>query len=144
MEVEALAATDVAELEFTVLADGAVRGEVADEVAAALVEQLDLEPPYALRAVRQGRTEWAVAGRALKSEPVVLTLPVPIAALEVVVAPNGERSVLVDGEEATSVDPAWEEAVQELERLGRERFQSFVAHADRVEEGRWELTVDPL
>jgi hypothetical protein len=103
-----------------------------------------LWPPYALRAVRQGRTEWAVAGRALKSEPVVLTLPVPIAALEVVVAPNGDRSVLVDGEEATSVNPAWEDAVEELERLGRERFQSFVAHADRVEEGRWELTVDPL
>ena len=35
-------------------------------------------------------------------------------------------------------------AFEEIERAGRARFQAFVARADRVEDGRWELTVDPL
>ena len=64
--------------------------------------------------------------------------------VEVVVAPGGDRSLLVDGEEVVNPDPAWEPAVHELERRGRKRFQSFVARADRVGEDRWELTVDPL
>jgi hypothetical protein len=111
---------------------------------AALTEALGLEPPFAVRAVRRGRLEWAVAGRALRSEPVVLSVPADAFSVEVVVAPDGNRSLLVDGEEVVTVDPVWDEAVQELERRGRKRFQSFVARADRVGEDRWELTVDPL
>ncbi|MGH3031104.1 MAG: hypothetical protein ACRDNE_10130 [Gaiellaceae bacterium] len=142
--MEALAATELQELDFAVLADGAVLGEVPLDALPALAGELDLQPPYVVRAVRQGRLEWAAAARVLKSEPIVLSVPAELSALEVVVAPEGDRSVLVDGEEAVTVDPAWEEAVQELERRGRKRFQSFVARADRVGEDRWELTVDPL
>ena len=36
------------------------------------------------------------------------------------------------------------EALGTLESLGAARFQAFVARADRVEDGRWELTIDPL
>jgi hypothetical protein len=142
--VDALAASDLHELEFAVLADGTLRGDAPREALLALTAGLALEPPYAVRAVRQGRLEWAVAGRALKSEPIELSVPAVISLLEVVVAPDGHVSVLLDGEEAVAVDPAWQGAAQELERRGRERFQSFVARADRVEERRWDLTIDPL
>ncbi|MGH3091433.1 MAG: hypothetical protein ACRDOG_03765 [Gaiellaceae bacterium] len=144
VEVEALAATELDELEFAVLADGAVSGEAPPEAVPALTDVLGLEPPFAVRAVRRGRLEWAVAGRALRSEPVVLSVPADAFSVEVVVAPDGNRSLLVDGEEVVTLDPAWDEAVQELEQRGRKRFQSFVARADRVGEDRWELTVDPL
>jgi hypothetical protein len=127
-----------------VLAGGAVTGDVPAEAVPALTGELGLEPPYAVRAVRRSRLGWAVAGRALRSEPVALELPEEISALEVVVAPAGDETVLVDGQEAAALEPAWEPAVEELRRRGRERFQSFVARADRVGEGRWDLTVDPL
>jgi hypothetical protein len=144
VEVEALAASHLGELEFAVLADGAVRGDAPLEAVPALTAELGLDPPYAIRAVRKGRLEWAVAGRALRSEPIALSLTGEIVALEVVVSPDGDLTVFVDGEEALAVVPAWDDAVRELERRGRERFQSFVARADRVGEDRWELTVDPL
>lgn len=126
------------------LADGAVRGDVPPEAVPALTGELPLEPPYAVRAVRRGRVAWAVAARALRSEPVALALPEGISTLEVVVSPAGDETVLVDGREATAVEAHGEPAVDELRRRGRERFQSFVARADRVGEDRWELTVDPL
>jgi hypothetical protein len=131
-------------VEFSVLAGGAVHGDVPPEAVPALIAELPLEPPYAVRAVRRGPLAWAVAGRALRSEPVALALPDEISALEVVVAPAGDETVLVDGQEALAVEAAWQPAVEELRRRGRERFQSFVARADRVGEDRWELTVDPL
>ena len=144
VEVRSLAAAGVGELEFAVLADGAIAGDAPPEAVSELTDELGLQPPYAVRAVRRGRLEWAVAGRALRSEPLGLALPAGISSLEVVITPDGGRSVLVDGEEAVTVDPAWHAAAEELERRGRKRFQSFVARADRVGEDRWELTVDPL
>lgn len=144
VDVEALAATELGELEFTIRADGALAGDVPPAAVSELTQELGLEPPYAVRAVRRGRLEWAVAGRALRSQPLSLSVPSGISSLEVVLAPDGDRSVLVEGEEAVAVDPAWEAAAEELERRGRERFQSFVARADRVGEDRWELIVDPL
>jgi hypothetical protein len=144
VEVEELAASELDELEFAVLAGGAISGEAPSEAVPALTGALGLEPPFAVRAVRRGRREWAVAGRALRSEPVVLAVPADASSVEVVVTPGGDRSLLVDGEEVVSADPAWEQPLKELERRGAKRFQSFVARADRVGEDRWELTVDPL
>jgi hypothetical protein len=145
VEVRELAGSPLAELEFTVLADGALLGEGPAEAVAALTEGLGLEPPFAVRAVRQGPLEWAVGARELDSEPV--TLPASLAAgrIELAVAPDGESTLLLDGEIAAGdlSEPVRQAAV-ELERRGRARFQSFVARADRVEEGRWELTIDPL
>jgi hypothetical protein len=143
VEVEILAATDFRVLEFDVLAGDAVRGDVPPEAVAELTRELGLEPPYAVRAVRQGRLDWAVAGRILSSEPVTLRAP-GITKLEVVVSPDGDVTVLVDGEESGSPGPDLESAAGEVERRGRERFQAFVARADRVGEDRWELTIDPL
>jgi hypothetical protein len=134
-----------AELEFALLADGAVLGEVPREAVRALAGELGLEAPFAVRAVRRGPLEWAVAGRMLASEPVALPSSLAAARIELAVPPDGEVEVLLDGELATGALPEPEqEAIAELERRGRARFQSFVARADRVGEGRWELTIDPL
>jgi hypothetical protein len=108
-----------------------------------LTAELGLEPPYSVRAVRQGRLGWAVAGRLLKSEPIALDAP-GVSSLEVVVGPEGDVTVLVDGEARASPGPDLESAAGEVERRGRERFQAFVARADRVGEDRWELIIDPL
>jgi hypothetical protein len=52
---------------------------------------------------------------------------------------------LVDGEILADAPTGMTaDALEEVERLGAERFQAFVARADRLEDGRWELTVDPL
>ena len=52
---------------------------------------------------------------------------------------------LVDGEIQTD-DPtgAEAEAFEQLSERGAARFRAFVARADRLEDGRWELTIDPL
>jgi len=111
-----------------------------------LLAELDrvVDRPYAVHALRRGPRSWTVGARAVRSRALELP-PLEARALELVVAPTGERSAVVDGEEATSwVEPALAEALGELERRGRERFQAFVARADRVSETRWELTIDPL
>jgi hypothetical protein len=41
-------------------------------------------------------------------------------------------------------EPAVAEALAEIERRGRERFQAFAARADKLGGDRWELTIDPL
>ncbi len=51
----------------------------------------------------------------------------------------------MDGEAVTGlVEPAVDLALRELEQRGRLRFQAFVARADKVDDDRWQLTVDPL
>jgi len=66
-------------------------------------------------------------------------------ALEVAVPPEGETMYLLDGEIlAEPPSGAEARAFGRLEELGAARFQAFVARADRLEDGRWELTVDPL
>jgi hypothetical protein len=105
----------------------------------------ELQRPYELLAVRRTRERWAVAARRLHSQLVVLPKGVAAAMLEVVVSPDAERSAFADGEKVTDwVDAALAEALAELERRGRERFQAFVARADKLGDDRWELTVDPL
>jgi len=145
VEVGALAGWEVAELEFRIVTDGTVVGDVPPEAVSALTGELSLEPPYAVRAVRQTDREWAVAALRLESEQVELPAGIEALSLEIAVPPEGETMFLVDGE-ILSEAPGGRagEAFDELERLGRERFQAFVARADRVGDGRWELTVDPL
>jgi hypothetical protein len=141
--VESLATTDLRELEFDVLVGDTVQGDVPPEAVPELTSELGLEPPYNVLAVRQGRLGWAVAARMLRSVPITLEAP-GVSRLEVVVAPAGDVSVLVDGDDEVALGPDLERAARELERRGRERFQAFVARADRVGEDRWELTIDPL
>jgi hypothetical protein len=143
VEAETLAASELRVLEFDVLVGDAVQGVVPRDAVPELTGELGLEPPYSVRAVRQGRLSWAVAGRILRSEPIALDAP-GVSRLEVVVSPEGDVTVLVDGEDKASGGPDLESATGEVERRGRERFQAFVARADRVGEDRWELTIDPL
>jgi hypothetical protein len=86
-----------------------------------------------------------VGAVAMESELVALAAGVQALTLEAAVPPEGETMYLVDGDIlAEPPEGPAAEALAELERLGAERFQAFVARADRLEDGRWELTVDPL
>lgn len=144
-EVQALRGSDEVELDFRVLGDGSVIGDVAPAVLSELTADLGLEPPYAARAVRQSETEWMVGALRIESDLLALPAGIDAVSLEAAVPPEGETMYLVDGEIlADAPTGVTAEALEEVERLGAERFQAFVARADRLEDGRWELTVDPL
>jgi hypothetical protein len=144
-EVPALRATDETEIDFRVLGDGSVIGDVDGEVLAELTRELSIEAPYAARAVRQNETEWIIGAIRFESDLVQLPAGVDAVALEAALPPEGEAMYVVDGEIlAEPPDGPVADALAELERLGSDRFQAFVARADRLEDGRWELTVDPL
>jgi hypothetical protein len=145
VQAPALRGYGAGELEFRVFADGTVVGEVPAEAVGELIGDLGLAPPFVVQAVRQGDSEWAVGALQLESELVSLPRGIAAMSLEVAVPPDGETTLLVDGEiVAEAPDGAEGEALATLEGLGAARFQAFVARADRVEDGRWELTVDPL
>jgi hypothetical protein len=144
-EVRALEGSEEGELDFRVLADGSVIGDVSADVLAELTRDLGLDPPYAARAVRQNAREWMVGGLQVESELAELPGDFDAVSLEAAVPPEGEAMYLVDGDILSEPpEGALAEALAELERRGAERFQAFVARADRLEDGRWELTVDPL
>jgi hypothetical protein len=136
-----------AELEFEAFADGTlVSAEPVEPGALATLAAAlagGIEPPYAARAVRRSEKDWAVGALAVDAETVALPPGIDADSLEVVLAPDGELTASVDGE--PSFDPAagLEDALAEIERRGRERFESFVARADRVGD-RWTVTVEPL
>ncbi len=144
-EVPELRWTDTNELDFRVLGDGSVIGDVAPAVLAELTKDLGIAAPYAARAVRQNETEWMVGALQLDSELVELPSGITALTLEAAVPPEGETMYLVDGEIQTD-DPtgAEAEAFEQLSEQGAARFRAFVARADRLEDGRWELTIDPL
>jgi hypothetical protein len=146
VELPSLRGESVGELDYRLLGDGSLVGQVPPEALTELAAGLELDPPYAARAVRQSELEWLVGAVKLESDVVDLPQDVPAQTLEVAIPPEGaERMVIVDGE-ILGEEPVGlvGDAVSELERRGRERFQAFVARADRVEDGRWDLTIDPL
>ena len=112
---------------------------------AALTDRLELDRPYAVRAVRQSEVEWMVGALRFESELAELPTGLEALALEVAVPPEGETMYIVDGEIlAEAPGGAAADAFAELEQRGAARFQAFVVRADRLEDGRWEVTVDPL
>jgi hypothetical protein len=145
VELPSLRGESIGELDYRLLGDGTLVGDIPAEALRELTAGLELDPPYVARAVRQSEIEWLVGAVQLESDVVDLPQDVPAETLEVAIPPEGERMVIVDGEilgeEPTGTVAA---AASELERRGRERFQAFVARADRVEDGRWDLTIDPL
>ena len=144
VEVRELAATDEAEIDFRLLGDGSVIGDVQPTVLAELTKDLGIEPPYAARAVRQNETEWIVGALRIESELVELPAGVAALTLEVAVPPEGETMYLGDGDVLAEPPEGVEaEALDRLADLGAGRFQAFAARAERLEDGRWELTVDP-
>lgn len=145
VELRELQATDEAEIDFRLLGDGSVIGDVQPTVLAELTKDLGIEPPYAARAVRQNETEWMVGALRIESELIELPAGLESLTLEVAVPPEGEAMYVADGEIlAEPRDRLEAEAFERLADLGTERFQAFAARADRLEDGRWELTVDPL
>ena len=137
VQAPSLRGHDAAELEFRVFGDGTVIGDVPGEAVAELTGELGLAPPLVVRAVRHGDSEWTVGALQLDSELVTLPRGIAAMSLEVALPPDGEMVAdVVEGPEG--------EAFRELERLGEARFQAFVARADRVDDSRWELTIDPL
>ena len=101
--------------------------------------------PYAVVGVRKGTNEWFVGAKALRSELIELPPGLPYASVEVAVPADEDPWCLVDGEERLPpFDPALEAAFAEIERRGRARFEAFAARADRLDDGRWQLTIDPL
>ena len=127
------------------LGDGSVIGEVDADLLTEFTGDLAIEAPYAARAVRQNENEWMVGAVRMESDLVELPGGVKALALEAAVPPEGETMYVVDGEIlAEPPEGPVANALAELERLGADRFQAFVARADRLEDGRWELTVDPL
>ncbi len=146
LELPSLVGVEIGTFEATVFPDRldgdlSVTREAIDLVRAEI--ERALEPPYFLRAVRQDQKTWMVGARAISS--TLISLHLHASSLEIACPPGDDRSVFVDGQFASEpFDADIAKAVQTLERLGRERFESFVARADKVEADRWELTIDPL
>lgn len=92
--------------------------------------------------LRRGVEEWALAVREAQIEAIDLDLPEAVQEVSVAVGPEGERTVLVDGEEVDPTGPVLG-AAERLESLGSERHRSFVVRATRAGEA-WSVSVDPL
>ena len=124
------------ELAFDVLPDRTllVEEEVGEKSLAPLAEAVerDLEPPYRARAVRQGPELWAVAARAIE----VVSLPEQGGERIELTVRNGERSLAVDGAREFG-------SVPELEGLAS-GHADYTVRAERLDEGWWEVRVDPL
>ena len=148
VDLPELEGATVSELAFTILRDGSVASRIPDALPAAAVRRLtavveeELGPPCEVRALRRGVSDWSVAARQRNAELVELPAIGDAQELAVAVAPGGDRSVLVDGEEVAP-GSGIEDAALELQRLGLERFPAFFARATRSSAG-WVLTIDPL
>jgi len=151
VEVPELEGSPLGELELDappgggldVRADDAVPREALERLAAELDARLPR--PYEALAVRRDGRLWAVGANAVRlGEPLELG-DLPARTVELVRAPAGDTTLSVDGEDVDRGDEApWAAAAAELARVGSERFESFVARADRGTDGRWHVTVDPL
>jgi hypothetical protein len=146
IELPELERSELAEIAFDGLVGGAVsvRDEqrlplpVLERLAAALEGELD--PPYEAVAVRRGQLDWALAARSRRFEELALPPLDEVEMISVAVSPDGERTEYVEG---AGSDDAVGRIADELERRGRERFDAFVATAERSASG-WKLTIDPL
>ena len=151
VELPELDGSALAEFEFRAPQDGPLEApgpEISAETLATIGGELDeqLDRPYAGRAVRQEGRHWAAGAVAARAgESADLPGPLPQDSLEVVVTPDGDVVVQADGEPLDAAAAgSYEAAAAELERIGRAKFESFVARADRAEGGGWRVTVDPL
>jgi hypothetical protein len=124
------------ELAFDVLPDRTVlvEEEAGEESLAPLAEAVEreLEPPYRARAVRQGPELWAVAARAIE----VVRLPEQGGERIELTVRGGERSLAVDGAREFG-------SVPEFEALAS-GHGDYTIRAERLDEGWWEIKVDPL
>lgn len=139
-EWDAMAVAEAPELEeneltFATLPDGTliVDGE-ADCTPLADALETQLAPPYRAWAVRRDETRWAVAGRRIDVEELPPDVGGDVIDLTV---QDGERSLVVDGMPTFGGVPA-------LERLAAERYDAYVAHAERLDGNLWDVRITPL
>ena len=139
-EWDATAVVDAAgidgdEVVFVALPDGTLVVE-DDRDCTRLADALEgrLPPPYRAWAVRRSQDRWAVAGRRIE----VVELPPDVRGemLDLTVR-DGERALVTDGMPSFGGVPA-------LEQLGGARYESFVAHAERLDGDLWDVRVIPL
>lgn len=127
-----------------VRADEGVPRRMLERVAEALDAELDR--PYDALVIRKDRRRWSAGARELRlGDSIELPAGFPATSLEVIRTPEGAFETRIDGEE---IDPALAplvvDVVASLDRRGRQRFESFVVRADKVAEGSWQVTIDPL
>ena len=145
-ELPELEAVAVSEIGLVAYADGAVDPHDRSLHAAAVrIAQLidpELARPYEARAVRRGVRDWSLAAKGVDADRVELPQLEGIEELTVARTPDGELTVLADGEE---VEPRGELARADavLEDRAGGRFAAFAARAVRSG-GGWTLTIDPL
>ena len=109
-------------------ADGVNLEPFADAV------ETEVEPPYRAEAVRHDSDQWAVAARRI----AVVELPSELAGDEVTLtARDGERTLEIDGERSFGTVPI-------LDSIGRERGESYVVRASRLDGPLWEVTAAAL
>jgi hypothetical protein len=107
--------------------------EGALEPLADAVEQ-SFDAPYRAEGVRRDDEVWAVAARRTE----IVELPEDVEGDEIDIAVrDDQRTVVVDGEQAFG-------SIPQLERLGYDRHEAFVIHAERLDDRLFEVRVAPL
>jgi len=133
---EAPGLTGADELGFVTVEDGDILMDSqlpeGDVTPLAEAIELKIQPPYRAYGARQEGDLWAVSARGIDlghfeavGDEIELTIR------------GGERELVVDGRKSFG-------SVPELERLGEEEGADFFAHAVRIEDDLWELTISPL
>jgi hypothetical protein len=94
-----------------------------------------LDPPYRAVGVRHEGSTWAVGAVRIQ----VAELPADIEGEELLLTVNqeGERALEIDGRPTAETIPALEEAVGG-------RYDAYFARATRLDQGLWEIGIDPL
>ena len=113
------------------IVDERVAHGALDPLADALEQQL--ARPYRAEAVRRAGL-WAVGANAI--EVVELPEGVPGDTIELA-SRAGERELSVDGEPSLAPLPT-------LEHLAAERYEDYVARAERIDGDLWDVRVSPL
>jgi len=121
-----------------VLEDGTlvVDPDLPEDALTPLADALEatINPPYRAVARRREGDVWSATAMRVD----VVAVPQDLPGDEVVIAVHaGEVRILIDGEEFDGEIPA-------LESFGRERFESFVLAASRLDEQLWEVTGNAL
>jgi hypothetical protein len=94
-----------------------------------------LEPAYRAVSIRHERSTWAIGGVRIE----VTELPADIEGDELLLTmtQEGERALEIDGRPTTEAIPALEHAVGG-------RYDAYFARATRLDQGLWEIGIDPL
>jgi len=133
---EAPELTGADELGFVVVEDGDIYmdSHLPDGDVTPLAEAIELQipPPYRAYGVRKEADLWAVAAREIELGRFRTTGD----ELELTVR-GDQRELVVDGKKSSG-------SVPELEQIGKEAGADFFAHALRIEDDLWEVTVNSI